>query len=56
VVNAFSCVSDYEFGTGAAALVKQKSTRNCGFDERHQEMVNMPSLGTMFFLGIRYTR
>lgn len=29
---------------------------NCGFGEKHYEMINMPSIGTMVFLGLRYTR
>jgi iron complex outermembrane receptor protein len=56
VQNAFSCVSKYTLGTGATAFEIQSSERSCGFDERHQEMVNMPALGTMFFLGVRYNR
>lgn len=28
----------------------------CGFGVRHREMVNMPMIGTMIFLGIRYQR
>ncbi len=56
VQNAFSCVNKYTLGTGAQALQIQTSERSCGFDERHQEMVNMPALGTMFFLGVRYNR
>jgi outer membrane receptor for ferrienterochelin and colicins len=28
--------------------------RECGFNARHQEMINMPAIGTMFFLGGRY--
>lgn len=28
----------------------------CGFGTRHREMVNMPMIGTMVFLGIRYQR
>ncbi|MEJ2540232.1 MAG: TonB-dependent receptor [Gemmatimonadota bacterium] len=28
--------------------------RACGFGEEHIEMVNMPSIGTNFFLGVRY--
>lgn len=56
VVNAFSCVSKYTLGTGASAMEIQESKRSCGFDERHREMVNMPAIGTMFFLGVRYNR
>jgi iron complex outermembrane receptor protein len=53
LVNAYTCSSEY---TVNAALKKTESTSGCGFDRRHREMVNMPSLGTMFFLGVRYNR
>jgi iron complex outermembrane receptor protein len=58
VVNAYSCVSEYTLvgGTAANAMDITKSERKCGFDQGHQEMVNMPKIGTMFFLGIRYNR
>lgn len=56
VINAFTCRSDYTYGTGAQALEIVDSKRTCGFDEGHQEMVNMPRIGTMFFLGVRYNR
>ena len=28
----------------------------CGFGEKHTEMINMPQVGTMVFLGVRYQR
>lgn len=56
IVNAYTCRSDYTFGTGAQAMEIQSSERKCGFDTGHQEMVNMPRIGTMFFLGVRYNR
>jgi outer membrane receptor for ferrienterochelin and colicins len=28
--------------------------RECGFGVKHQEMINMPALGTMLFVGMRY--
>jgi outer membrane receptor for ferrienterochelin and colicins len=28
--------------------------RQCGFGVKHQEMINMPEIGTMLFLGMRY--
>jgi len=28
----------------------------CGFDKRHIEMYNMPAIGAMVFLGLRYSR
>ena len=30
--------------------------KKCGFGEKHREMVNMPEIGTMVFLGVRYSR
>jgi outer membrane receptor for ferrienterochelin and colicins len=58
VVNAYSCVSRYTLvgGTAANAMDITKSERKCGFDEGHTEMVNMPKIGTMFFIGVRYNR
>ncbi len=47
VSNLFGCRSaDAETGKDA----------ECGFGVRHREMVNMPEIGTMVFLGIRYHR
>ena len=48
VTNLFGCRSD---GTGPNAVEAE-----CGFGVRHQEMVNMPALGTMVFLGVKYHR
>ena len=28
----------------------------CGFGQKHREMINMPEIGTMVFLGIKYQR
>jgi hypothetical protein len=28
----------------------------CGFGRKHVEMINMPQIGTMVFLGVRYSR
>lgn len=56
VVNAYTCRNNYTYGTGAQAFDIKKSERVCGFDQGHQEMVNMPEIGTMFFLGVRYSR
>ncbi len=30
--------------------------QQCGFNEKHIEMLNMPQLGTMVFLGLRWDR
>ncbi|CAN5861099.1 N/A [soil metagenome] len=29
-------------------------SRECGFNTKHQEMINMPAIGTMVFIGARY--
>jgi outer membrane receptor for ferrienterochelin and colicins len=31
-------------------------SEGCGFGKRHREMINMPEIGTMLFVGMRYTR
>lgn len=54
VVNAFSCVSQYDVDFATKARTVQQS--KCGFDERHREMINMPAIGTMAFIGLRVTR
>jgi hypothetical protein len=28
----------------------------CGFGRKHKEMINMPDIGTMAFLGVRFQR
>jgi len=45
VQNLFSCAKDEATGS-----------RNCGVDERHNQMINMPQVGTMVFLGVRWHR
>jgi outer membrane receptor for ferrienterochelin and colicins len=47
VNNLFTCRTQY---------ANDERSRACGFGERHQEMVNMPEIGTMVFLGMRYQR
>ena len=52
VNNLFSCrarVASYAVGQYSRYTA-------CGFDMRHAEMVNMPEIGTMVFLGVRYSR
>ncbi|HEX4933531.1 MAG TPA: TonB-dependent receptor, partial [Gemmatimonadaceae bacterium] len=39
--------------TSPGALVKKRS---CNFGQRHLEMINMPTIGTMLFVGVRYDR
>jgi outer membrane receptor for ferrienterochelin and colicins len=46
VSNLFTCRN--------ANPVDAKDTDRCGFGEEHFEMVNMPSIGTMIFIGGRY--
>ena len=46
VTNLFSCRSADEAIEG--------DDGGCGFGQRHREMVNMPQVGTMVFLGVRY--
>ncbi len=47
VSNLFTCTGDYELST-------DEDEEGCGFDQRHLEMINMPSLGTMVFVGLKY--
>ena len=30
--------------------------KGCGFNRKHSEMINMPQIGTMVFLGMRLSR
>jgi len=62
VNNLFSCSQALdENGIGfkydaADALRKNPINKKseCGFNKRHQEMINMPAIGTMVFVGARY--
>jgi outer membrane receptor for ferrienterochelin and colicins len=60
VSNLFSCTSEnvvYSTPTGGQPFSRIASRdRGCGLDRKHMEMVNMPQIGTMMFLGIRYNR
>jgi iron complex outermembrane receptor protein len=47
VTNLFGCRSKVE-GT--------ETSNSCSFGEKHIEMVNMPEIGTVMFLGVRYHR
>lgn len=60
ISNLYTCSQDDELPyTYAATDPLKKSPTNkegsCGFGLKHQEMINMPSIGTMMFLGIRYS-
>jgi len=50
VANLFAC-SKSKRDLKAGELDQQ-----CGFDQRHAEMIRMPEVGTMVFLGVRYHR
>jgi outer membrane receptor for ferrienterochelin and colicins len=57
VSNLFTCSQDEPFTYAPTDAFKTSPTnksRKCGFDMRHQEMINMPSIGTMVFIGARY--
>jgi iron complex outermembrane receptor protein len=59
VSNLFTCGQDDDQPLAyAAADALRKSPTNrsskCGFGLKHQEMINMPSIGTMVFIGARY--
>jgi iron complex outermembrane receptor protein len=67
VTNLFSCrntvttqpavpASGTTPATPANPLQVVEREGKCGFGEKHTEMINMPQVGTMVFLGVRYQR
>ena len=59
VQNLFSCRSGTSTIDGWLAATKPlKYTPNskCGFSQKHIEMINMPEIGTMVFVGLRFDR
>jgi iron complex outermembrane receptor protein len=55
VSNLFACGGRFTYAdTDVLFKTPTKEDRSCGFGERHQEMINMPEIGTMLFLGVRY--
>ena len=63
VANLFSCTGEnVRWSTPVTTPPSQPNSvlasedRGCGFDRKHMEMVNMPSIGPMMFLGIRFSR
>ena len=59
VSNLFSCTSEtvtYTAGTVPVNSVIATQDHSCGFNRKHIEMINMPKIGTMAFLGLRITR
>ena len=56
VNNIFSCTANsvtYKAATVPANSVINTQDRGCGFNRKHIEMINMPQIGTMGFLGLR---
>ena len=63
VANLFSCTSEnVVYSTPVTTPPSQpfsvisSADKGCGFDRKHIEMINMPSIGPMMFLGVRYSR
>ena len=68
IANLFGCTAtgmQYEAlvlngGTPRAVTLPngriKSENRGCGFNRRHVEMVNMPEIGTMAFVGLRFQR
>jgi iron complex outermembrane receptor protein len=59
VANLYSCAATdvtYKTGTVPANSSIATENRSCAFGKRHREMINMPDIGTMAFLGLRISR
>lgn len=65
VANLLGCTSEnvtYSTPVVTAPAVAQPNSqiatrdKGCGFGRKHVEMINMPQIGTMVFLGLRYSR
>ena len=59
VSNLFSCTATsitYVANTVPASSQIATEDRGCGFNRKHSEMINMPQIGTMAFLGMRLSR
>ena len=59
VANLYSCGATdvtYKAGTTPANSTIATENRSCAFGKRHREMINMPDIGTMAFLGLRVSR
>jgi outer membrane receptor for ferrienterochelin and colicins len=55
VSNLFTCGGSFTYAdTDALFKDPTNEDRSCGFGEKHQEMINMPQIGTMVFLGLKY--
>ena len=59
VQNLFACRGGTSTVNGWLAATRPliyEKDRKCGFGKKHIEMINMPEIGTMAFLGIRWDR
>jgi iron complex outermembrane receptor protein len=62
VSNLFTCsATDLRYAAASAAFPKPNSRivsedRKCGVGRKHAEMINMPEIGGMAFLGVRFNR
>jgi hypothetical protein len=65
VSNLFSCTGENPRWNSPAVTptsparpnsILASEDRGCGFNRKHIEMVNMPAIGPMMFLGVRYSR
>ena len=57
VQNLAACSNGtYELFAGQASPGTLMRKRGCNIGRRHLEMINMPSIGTMLFVGVRYDR
>ncbi|HEY0015702.1 MAG TPA: TonB-dependent receptor [Longimicrobium sp.] len=55
VSNLFTCGGRFTYAdTDALFAEPTDEERSCGFGEKHTEMINMPEIGTMIFLGLKY--
>jgi outer membrane receptor for ferrienterochelin and colicins len=59
VQNLFSCTGGTTVPNGWIAANRRSTYTGdgeCGFGKRHSEMLNMPAIGTMVFVGMRFDR
>ena len=55
--NIIACSNgSYELRQGLTSPGAYVPKRSCNIGQRHLEMINMPSIGTMLFVGVRYDR
>ena len=55
VSNLFACSGRFSYAdTDLLFATPTNEERACGFGEKHTEMINMPEIGAMVFLGVKY--